>query len=304
MAQQKTPTDQRLNLSELFRKKTTVDDDDDALELSLPSVTERMVMPTPGKPAVDLTAQEKLWLLIGAGGGGKTLLARWLGNKMMQAGTLQAAMLAALDPTNRTLADFFRVVEQPPSANPARVTTWLHDLLTFISKQRIGGVVDFGGNNTSLMALIETAPTFADALDEGGVAAVAAYMLSPRVDDLTLLAGFEKAGFQPKATALVLNLGRSDSQDDFDAVRRHPAYKAALARGAVELWLPKLQPQSVALEIERKRLHFSDARDGITQDGHKPADISLIERVMIREWLMWMDTAFAPVATWLPWGAL
>ena len=34
------------------------------------------------------------------------------------------------------------------------------------------------------------------------------------------------------------------------------------------------------------------------------ARISLIERVMIREWLMWMDTAFAPVATWLPWGAL
>ena len=302
MAQQKAPTDQRVSLSEMFRKKTTVDDGD-ALELSLPSVTERMVMPAPAKPAIDLSTQEKLWLLVGAGGGGKTLLARWLGDKMTQAGTLQSSMLAALDPTNRTLADFFRVVEQPPSANPARVTTWLHELLTFVSSQRVGGIVDFGGNNTSLMALVETAPTFADALDESGVAAVAAYLLSPRVDDLTLLAGFEKAGFQPKATALILNLGRSESQEDFNAVRRHPAYKTALARGAVELWLPKLQPQSVALEIERKRLHFSATRDGITLNGHKPADISLIERVMIRGWLGEMDQSFAPVATWLPWDA-
>ena len=301
MAQQKTPTDQPVNLSAMFRSKRVVDDD--AVELSLPSVTERMVMPKPGKPAIDLSMQAKLWLLIGPGGGGKTLLARWLGDKMKQAGALQTSMLAALDPTNRTLADFFSVVEQPPSANPARVTTWLHELLTFVAKQRVGGIVDFGGNNTSLMATIETMPTFADALDEGGVAAVAAYLLSPRVDDLTLLAGFEKSGFQPKATALILNLGRAESQEDFDAVRRHPAYKAALARGAMELWLPKLMPQSLALEIERKRMYFSAARDGITTEGHSPADISLLERVMIREWLQLMDQSFSPISTWLPWAA-
>ena len=301
MAQQKTPTDQPVNLSKLFRSKRVVDDD--ALELSLPSVTERMVMPKPVKPAIDLSTQAKLWLLIGAGGGGKTLLARWFGEQMKQAGALETSMLAALDPTNRTLADFFAVVEQPPSANPARVTSWLHELLTFVAQQRVGGIVDFGGNNTSLMSLIETMPTFADALDEGGVAAVAAYLLSPRVDDLTLLAGFEKGGFQPKATALVLNLGRAESQEDFDAVRRHPAYKAALARGAVELWLPKLMPQSLALEIERKRMHFSAARDGITADGHNAPDISLLERVMIREWLQLMDQSFAPISTWLPWAA-
>lgn len=98
----------------------------------------------------------------------------------------------------------------------------------------------------------------------------------------------------------ILNLGRAETADDFDAVRRHPAYKAALARGAVELWLPKLEPQSLALEIERKRLHFVHARDGITPDGHKPADISLLERVMIRGWLEQMDEFFVPVETWMP----
>jgi len=299
MSQQKTPAGPPMKLSALFRRKPDVDED--ALVLSLPSVTERTVMPKPGKPAVDLSAQAKLWLLIGPGGGGKTLLARWLGDKMAKAGTLDTSLLAALDPTNRTLAEFFEVVEQPPSANPARVTTWLRELLTFVAAQRAGGIVDFGGNNTSLMQLVETSPTFATPLEEVGVAAVAAYLLSPRVDDLTLLAGFEKAGFQPKATALVLNLGRAEAQEDFDAVRRHPAYKAALARGAVELWLPKLQPQSLALEIERKRMRFSDAGDGIAPDGRRTADISLLERVIIREWLQWMDQSFAPVDTWLLW---
>ncbi len=271
--------------------------------LSLPSVTDRFVTTKPTLPVPDLTTLAKLWLLIGPGGGGKTLLARWLGGKIAEAGTLDQTMLAALDPTNRTLADFFEVVEQPPTANPARVTAWLREFLAFVSKQRSNGILDFGGNNTSLMQLIETSPTFADPLEEAGVSAIAAYLLSPRVDDLTLLAGFEKLGFRPKATALILNLGRADTQDDFDAVRRHPAYKAALARGAVELWLPKLEPQSLALEIKRKRLYFHDARDCTIPDGRKSPDISLLERVMIREWLMWMDTAFAPVATWLPWDA-
>ena len=300
MAQDKTtlkPAPSKL--SDLFRRKPS--EDDEALDLRLPTVTDRPTALRSAQPVVDLSRQAKLWLLMGAGGGGKTLLGRWLGNKMSEAGTLDRSLLAALDPTNRTLADFFATVEQPESANPARVMAWLREFLGFVASQRAGGVLDFGGNSTVLTQLIETTPTFADPLDEAGVAVVAAYLLSPRVDDLTLLAGFERLGFRPKATALILNLGRAETQSDFDAVRRHPAYKAALSRGAVEIWLPKMEPQSLALEIERKRLHFTHARDGITPEGRKPADISLIERVMVREWLEWMDQAFAPVGTWLEW---
>lgn len=301
MAQDKTPTKPTMTMSDRFRRKPPADDD--ALVLTLPSVTERVTVERTGKPALDLSRQAKLWLMIGAGGGGKTLLSRWFGGKMHEAGTLGDAVLAALDPTNRTLAEFFGVVEQPPNANPLRVTAWLRDFLGTVVAERAGGIVDFGGNNTSLMQLVETSPTFADPLDEAGVAAVAAYLLSPRVDDLTLLAGFEKLGFRPKATALILNLGRAETPDDFDAVRRHPAYKAARARGAVEIWMPKLEPQSLALEIERKRLHFIQARDGITPEGHKPADISAFERAIIREWLERMDAAFASIETWMPGAA-
>lgn len=299
MAQDKAqPKAPRITFADRFRRKP--DPDEDALVLSLPSVTDGMALPKPGKPGIDLSAQAKLWLLIGPGGAGKTLLARWLGGKLAEAGALEGTFLAALDPTNRTLADFFDAVEQPPTANPARVAAWLREMLAFVATQRTSGIVDFGGGDTSLMQMVATSPKFAEPLDEAGVAAVATYLLSPRVDDLTLLAGFERQGFQPRATALVLNMGRAETPDDFDALRRHPAYKAALDRGAVELWMPKLEPQSLALEIERKRLHFLQVRDGVTQPGAKPADITSFERMIVGEWLRAMDDSFAPVVTWMP----
>lgn len=299
MAQDKAPAKAaRMSFSEMFRRKPVPDED--ALVLSLPSVLDGAAVPPPGKAGIDLAAQAKLWLLLGSGASGKSFLARWIGGRLAEAGRLEGTLLAALDPTNRTLCDFFEDVEQPPNANPARVTTWLRELLAFVASQRTAGIVDFGGNNTSIMQLVETSPGFSDPLDQAGVAPVAAYLLSPRVDDLTLLAGFEQRGFQPKATALILNLGRAETADDFDAVRRHPAYKAALGRGAVEVWLPKLEPQSLALEIERKRLHFFQARDGSMDQGRKAADISPLERVAVADWLRAMDASFAPVATWMP----
>ena len=284
--------------SDMLRRR--VDPDEVPLALNMPRVSPHPIPNRTDRVALDLSDRKKLWLLIGAGGAGKTTLARWFGRKIVMAGDRNTPMVA-LDPTNRTLADFFQSVEQPDSADPTRVTAWFREFLGYLVDERHGGIVDFGGNNTSLAYTVETSPGFTDPLTEAGVAAVAAYVLTPRVDDLTMLAGFDRLGFRPPATALILNMGRAETQDDFDAVRRHPAYKAALSRGAAELWMPKLEPQSLALEIERRRLHFDQARDGVTPDGQRPADISLLERVMIRTWLDAMDQAFAPVATWLPW---
>jgi hypothetical protein len=85
-----------------------------------------------------------------------------------------------------------------------------------------------------------------------------------------------------------------------DPLRRHPAYKAALDRGAVELWMPKMEPKSLAFEIERRRAHFFQVRDGVTPPGSKPADITPFERMIVGEWLRTMDDCFSPVATWIP----
>ena len=98
----------------------------------------------------------------------------------------------------------------------------------------------------------------------------------------------------------LLNLARAETPAAFDGVRRQPEYKAALARGAVELFMPAM-PQEVALRIERAQVHFSQARDGEAPEGRKPVTLSLLEQAMVREWLEAMDAEFSVVEGWLPW---
>lgn len=264
-----------------------------------------LALPTRSKrtlPVPDLTGLGKVWELIGPGGAGKTVLARWLGGGLVERGMEDRAILAALDPANRTLTHFFDDVQQPPSADPVQTTAWLRELLGFVAKQKANAVLDYGGNNVSKVRLVEAAPSIADSMEQDGVALVAAYVLTPRVDDLAPLVTFEARGFRPRATALILNLGRAETPGAFDAVRRQSAYKAVLDRGAVELWMPALEPQSLALQVEQQRLQFHQARDGEVPAGRKASTISALERVMIREWLQRMDEEFAAVSTWLPWA--
>jgi len=265
-----------------------------------------LALPTRSKrtlPVPDLTGLAKVWELIGPGGAGKTVFARWLGGCLAERELMHLSILAALDPANRTLTNFFNDVQQPPSSDPVQTTAWLREMLRFITEQKANAVLDYGGNNVSKVRLVEAAPTIAESMEQDGVALIAAYVLTPRVDDLAPLVTFEAQGFRPRATALILNLGRAETPAAFDAVRRQSAYKAALDRGAVELWMPALEPQSLALQIEQQRLQFHQARDGYVPDGRQPSYISALERVMIRDWLQRMDAEFAAVSTWLPWAA-
>jgi hypothetical protein len=295
------PTKPALSLAAMFGQ--VPDQDDYVTEVAgLPPSHTPVQRAVARRPAADLSGLAKLWELIGPGGVGKTLLGRWLGGKLLERGQHDQTLLAALDPGNRTLAAFFDNVMQPPSADPVATTAWLREVLKFSAKHRANGILDFGGGDQSKIRLLELAASIADTMEQDGVALVATYVMSPRVDDIAALKTFETMGFRPKATALILNLGRAESPAAFDAIRQQPAYKNALDRGAVEIWLPKLEPEGLALEIERRRLHFHDARDGAVQAGQKPSSISLLERVIIREWLERMDAEFAAVRTWLPWS--
>ena len=290
------------SLAAMFQQERDAPDDDFDVAGLPPSlaapVRSKRTLPIP-----DFSGLAKVWELIGPGGAGKTVLARWLGGGLVERGMDDQAILAALDPANRTLTHFFDAVQQPPSSDPVQTTAWLRELLGFIAKQRASAVLDYGGNNVSKVRLVEAAPTIADSMEQDGVALVAAYVLTPRVDDLAPLVTFEARGFRPRATALVLNLGRAETPAAFDALRRQPAYRAALDRGAVELWMPALEPQSLALQVEQQRLQFHQARDGDVPAGRRASSISALERVMIREWLQRMDEEFAAVGTWLPWAA-
>lgn len=271
-----------------------------------PEVTVRMALSQPpmltvhAPNALDLTGKPKLWFLIGPGSAGKTFFARWLGWQMQEAG--RSGLMAALDPQNRSLASWFDEVQQPTGNDGAQSARWLRELLKFIAERRYPGMIDFGGGDTALLRLIEAVPDLTSALSEAGVEPVACYMLTPRQDDLSILGGLEGVGFKPEATLLVMNEGRTDStisrEEAFARVRRHSSFKSAVARGAVPIWMPRLEPE-IAAEIEGKRLTFGQARDGLVPDGAKFAGIGGMDRSMVRRWLDRVDGEFAPVRSWM-----
>ena len=251
-------------------------------------------------PVADLTGLTKLWLLIGEGNTGKTMLARWLIEETIAHDKLGQVMVAALAPGNRNLVDFAPGAMQPPSVDAQATTAWATKRLRALEKARWGGVWDFGGGDTSLRTMVEAQPDMPQRCEEHGLAIVAAYLFSPRLDDLAFLKNHQKLGFRPRATLLVNNLGKAESPAAFNDIRRQPEYQAALDRGAVEVWLPAM-PQSVALAVEKARVLFVQARDGHAPEGKRPAALSLVERVMVREWIDATRAELGVVDGWMPW---
>jgi hypothetical protein len=271
--------------------------DEPEVEIVAAPVRQRTAAALPAVP-LDLSGQQPIWLLVGGNGAGKTTFARWVGDRRDSG----PPFLAALDPQQRALAGFFDGVAQPPSYEPAQVQDWLGSVLDALMEERQSAVLDMGGGDTTLAGLVEQAPDLAGDMEKAGAPAVAAYFLGPRVDDLVHLAALTKRGFTPTATLLVLNEARvergGDPAEAFDAITRHHVFSNAIARGAAVVRMPALYPQALALEIERKRLHFSAARDGIAPPGITP--VRGLDCSRVRAWLQAMETAFAPVGTWLP----
>ena len=258
----------------------------------------------PGKrklvKALDLSGTPAAWLLIGQGRAGKTTFARWVGSRAEEAG--RELSLAALDPTNRSLALFLNGVQQPDTPDPTKTALWLRSAMTELAEARCAGIFDMGGGDTSLLKALGLFPRLLDEAEAGGIAPVAAYFVGPRIDDLSALVTFEEKGFQPRATVIVLNDGLVDlseePEDAFGAVKRHSSVKAAVARGAVVIHMPRLLTADLAREIERKRLSFANARDGIAPEGVSP--IRGTDRYLVGRWLEQMEEVFAPIASWLP----
>lgn len=101
-------------------------------------------------------------------------------------------------------------------------------------------------------------------------------------------------GFTPKATALIRNQGLTRDptlppEPEFDQVIDHSAYRAAVERGAFEVWMPRCYSAAV---IENQRLLFSQASSG--------TDLLPSDRSRTHHWMRSMSVAFSPVASWLP----
>jgi hypothetical protein len=252
-------------------------------------------------PAMDLSSRPRLWFVSGAGRTGKTMLLRYVAERSINQGS--TAILGCADPVNRSLKSYFPDVAEPPGNDSASTAKWLEALIGHVLREKISGMVDLGGGDTALHRLASTIPDLLATIDAGGVSPVAVYTLSTRTDDLATVGTFERIGFQPAATALVLNCGMADPTVDretaFARVRRHSVYRAAIERGAVEVWMPWMD-RSVAEAIENKGVSFTAARDAISPPDRKVAPMGLFDRARVRLWLDAMDRALAPLATWIP----
>lgn len=263
----------------------------------LTSTTDTAAPVTVG-PVADLSNRPKVLMTIGAGNSGKTTFLRWVAERATGAGS--TALFAALDPENRELRDYFADVHEPPSYDPAKVTQWLETFLSFAMREKISAAIDFGGGDTTLGRLVSETPDIAATMEEAGVSPVAIYLLSPRLADLSPLATLEEAGFRPQATALVLNEGRADPtmtrEQAFERTMKHSAFRAAIDRGAVQLWMPRLVP---AKEVEDRRIRFEQARDAIMPEGRRVTPLGPFDRGRVRAWLARMEAEFTPISSWL-----
>ena len=284
-----------------FRRGASIED-----EAEIPLASASAVMAFAGRQElsrtdIDLTGKPKAWFLVGPNGSGKTALARWMGWNL--ASTDRRALMAALDPQNRSLATWFSGVMQPDTNDGVQTAKWLMDFLDYVMEQKASAILDFGGGDTALAKLVHEAPDLTSLMTAAGVTPIACYMIGPRVEDLSSLDSMERAGFQPSATVIVLNEGRVDStmsrEEAFARVLRHSVFKQALERGALALWMPRLEPE-VAADIEGRRLTFGQARDGQVPPDAKFGPIGGFKRSMVRRWLEAMQHEFEPVASWMP----
>jgi len=237
-------------------------------------------------PAIDLTGQRKVWFLSGRGKTGKTMLARYIADRMADLGG--SAVVAACDPVNRSLRRFLDNIAEPPSSDTEEVKDWLWGLLHAAMTEQFSALIDLGGGDSSLTSLVAQMPGLAQILSEGGIEPVAVYLVGADPDDLTPLEIAERQGFQPRATAVVLNefAGR---RHRFDPILQDPTVRGALDRGAVQLWMPSLW--NVAAEAcNTNAWRFQDAV------SHGDAFVAS----SVSDWLKRMDAEFEPIRSWIP----
>jgi hypothetical protein len=272
------------------------------VELFVPAPTIRP-QPRKGVKPLDLHGLAPAWMLIGGNNSGKSTWARWAAGRASEAG--RSVALAALDKNQRALTTFFDGVAQPDSRDVLEVAGWATEFLAFVADNKLPAIADFGGGGEEYIhSVLDDAPTLVDDLIESGVGIIAAHFLTPRPDDLQVLAALNARGFKPKETVLILNEAHvergADADEAFTRVIGHSVFKAAIARGAHVVRMPRLFPQSLALEIASKRIQFGHARDGTVPDGSTATPIRGLDRSRVRRWLDDMETAHDTVKGGLP----
>lgn len=258
--------------------------------------------PSAGSPPTASDGRRpRLIFLAGRGGTGKTLLLRWFCEVILGRGS--TIVIADGDRTNRSLPKYFEGVLAPPSADHGTVKRWLEAIINSMTIERFDAVVDLGGGDIVLKDLARDID-LCSALTEAGIDVVLLHVVGPEIEHLSYLASTEAAGplgaplFGPERTAVILNEGLVSTDDEladvFSSLREHRVFRAAIARGARPIVMPKLRP---ALEVNRRHVLFAAAAGGATSDGLPP--MTFVDRQRVIMWLRMMDAAFKDIAEWI-----
>jgi hypothetical protein len=273
------------NIIRLFEER---EPDLPEMAIEVPRLSQDPGLPRSLDSAVDLTGKPRIIMTFGAGRSGKSTLLRWVVERSQRAG-VSDLVLGSVDLRRPTLKQFFPGTMVPGSVSSTG--SWLDRLLTRLIEGKMTAAIDFGADE-SILPLLGEMPDLQQIMADAGVEPVVLYMLTPRVSDLSTLLGMERSGFQPPATAMVLNMGTlmtDNPSKEFDRLRQHSSYKAVIERGAVEAWMPKLV---TAKAIEDRCIGFWPAVN--------EKSLSLLDRSRTARWLEVMEVAFAPIRSWLP----
>jgi hypothetical protein len=282
-----------------FSGSALIDDglEDIALD-DTPLFVSQTAPPVASPSSIDLTGKPKLIFVAGLGQTGKTTLCRWIAERSTDR---EGAALASVDPVNRELGLFFAETLKPETRDPAGIARWLDSFVATVMTDRGTAVIDLGGGDASLPRLISEAPDLPQRIEDAGVSLVALYLLSGRPIDLTPLNDMERLGFQPAATAVVLNhvklRGGVSHEAEFRLTLRHPAYRAAIGRGAVPIWMPHLHTADL---IRDRHILFSHARSGIMPEGRPGLPLGPSQQSSTAGWMRAMEAACAPIDRWMP----
>jgi Zeta toxin len=241
--------------------------------------------------AADAADSPRAIFAVGRGGRGKTVANRWMIDRALNQG--RQIIIADADRTNQTLAAFFgELVVSPPSAADDDMRPWLDGLLEKAIEQRQSLIVDLGGGDQILKhAAMEF--DLAGFLAQNGITPVVLHFVGADSDDLAYLRETERNGLlAPEKTTIVFNAGVVPAGVSLDAAwtkhEKDPALKAAVARGAQLVRMPRLACMTL---LDDKRLRFTEA------SGSK---IGLTNAQRVLMWLREMERSFAPIASWLP----
>ena len=241
-------------------------------------------------PAVTQLYKPKLVVAYGRGGAGKSTGLRFLIERAKDAG--RDLVIADADP-RATLGSYYGNILKPTHSEEVVVTDWLDSLVNHQAEMPMTVVLDRNGGD-QVFGRFASSLGLTDLLASVSIMPVALHFLGTDQDDVADLQRAEASGdFCPEATVLILNAGTiKDSRPAevaFAGVREHPAFRAALARGAREIVFPKL-PCMAAVNALRGPFAQAetDKRLGIT------------DRQRVAMWRRAVEEALSPVAAWLP----